>query len=293
VNFPAKQESATIYREKIIDEVCYALGIGRSGAMRRLLGPFIRRPAARLGRIAARADEEAGRSGLSGGSRRILPDFNLTVSARGSELIPAAGPLLIVSNHPGALDSIAILSCLPRKDVSVLISDVPFTRTLPSAARHFIFVPLRPGGRGPALRSSIGHLRKGGALLLFAHGDVEPDPEVSQSADTPFQDWSRSIDLMLRAVPECRLQVAIVSGVLVRRFLNSPLSKIRRSPARRQKLAEALQLCRQAISPRSVRTHVHVSFARPVAGKEMGGGELMPAVIGIARELLKDHLAAL
>lgn len=286
-------EGAAVYRERIIDEVCYALGVGRSGAMRRLLGPLLRRPAARLGRIAARADEEAGRSGLSGGARRILPDFNLTVSARGTELIPAAGPLLIVSNHPGALDSIAILSRIPRKDVSVLISDVPFTRTLPSAARHFIFVPLRSGGRGPALRSSIGHLRKEGALLLFAHGDVEPDPEVSPDADISFQDWSRSIELMLRAVPECRLQVAIASGVLMRRFLNSPLVKIRRTPARQQKLAEALQLCRQAISPRSVRNHVHISFARAVAGKEMGAGEWMPAVLGIARKLLREHLAAL
>ncbi len=261
--------------------------------MRRLLGPLFKRPAARFGRIAAVADEEAGRSGLSGGARRILPDFNLTVSARGEENIPANGPLLIVSNHPGALDSIAILSCIPRKDVSVLISDVPFTRALPAAGRHFIFVPLRTGGRGPALRAAINHLRKGEALLLFAHGDVEPDPEVSPGAADAIQSWSRSIELMLREVSECRLQAAIVSGVLMRRFLSRPIVKIRRTPARRQKLAEVLQLCQQIVSPKSVRTDAHISFANPVRGADLDPEETMPAVIKIARELLQDHLAAL
>jgi len=293
MNLPTEKEDAGVYREKIIDEVCYALGVGRSGAMRRLLGPLFKRPAARIGRIAAVADEEAGRSGLSGGARRILPDFNLTVSARGEEHIPANGPLLIVSNHPGALDSIAILSCIPRKDVSVLISDVPFTRALPAAGRHFIFVPLRTGGRGPALRAAIDHLRKGGALLLFAHGDVEPDPEVSPGAAEAIQDWSRSIEIMLHEVPKSRLQAAIASGVLMRRFLNSPIVRVRKTPARRQKLAEVLQLCRQVISPRGVRTDVHISFAKPVMGKNLGREELMPAVIKIAQELLEDHLAAL
>jgi len=288
-----EEDNNAVYRERIIDEVCYALGVGRSGVMRRLLGPLFRRPAARFGRIAARADKEAGRSGLSGGARRILPDFNLTVSARGKNLIPEDGPLLIASNHPGALDSVAILSCIPRKDVSVLISDVPFTRALPAAARHFIFVPLRPGGRSPALRASIDHLKKGGALLVFAHGDVEPDPEVSPGAAEAIQDWSRSIEIMLREVPECRFQAAIVSGVLMRRFLQSPIVKIRRTPARRQKLAEVLQLSRQAISPQSVRTDVHISFSKPVSGVDLAGQALMPAVIGIARELLKDHLDTL
>ncbi|MFZ2055649.1 MAG: hypothetical protein WAU81_15780 [Candidatus Aminicenantales bacterium] len=289
----AEQEETAAYRERIIDEVCYALGAGRSGAMRRLLGPLFRLPAGRIGWIAARADGEAARSGLSGGARRILPDFNLTVCSRRAELIPPDGPLLLVSNHPGALDSIAILSSIPRKDVSVLISDVPFTRALSAARRHFIYVPLRAGGRGPALRASIDHLGKGEALLLFAHGDVEPDPEVSPGAAEAIQNWSRSIEVMLREVPECRLQVAIASGVLMRRFLRSPFVRIRKDPARRQKLAEVLQLCQQVIAPRSVRTNVHISFSKPVSGADLGGKKLMPSVIRIARELLEDHLAAL
>jgi len=293
MNPPAEKENSAGYRERIIDEICYALGVGRSGLRRQLLGPLFRRPAGRLGRIAARADRAVSDSGLSGGARRILPDCNMTVSARGAELIPADGPLLVVSNHPGALDSIAILSCLPRKDTSVLISDVPFTRTFLVARRHFIYVPLRTGGRGPALRASIDHLRRGGALLLFANGDVEPDPELGPGAAEAIQNWSRSIEIMVREVPECRLLVAIMSGVLMPRFARNPFVRIRKAPARRQKLAEVLQLCQQVIRPRSVRTHVHISFARPALGGELATGEIMPAVVKIARELLTDHIAAL
>ncbi|MGB7297642.1 MAG: hypothetical protein WBC70_18855 [Candidatus Aminicenantales bacterium] len=288
-----EQRNAAVFRERIIDEVCYALGVGRSGVMRQLLGPLFRRPAARFGRISARADEEVDRSGLSGGARRILPDLNMTVRSRGAEFVPADGALLVVSNHPGALDSIAILSSIPRMDISVLLSDVSFTRAFSAARRHFIYVPPGTAGRGATLRASIDHLKNGGALMIFAHGDVEPDPEVSPGAPEAIQDWSRSIEIMLRKVPECRLQVAIASGVLMRRFLRSPIVRIRKTPARRQKLAEVLQLCRQAISPRSVRTDVHISFAKPVSGVDLAGQALMPAVIKIARELLEDHLTAL
>jgi len=47
---------------------------------------------------------------------------------RGAENIRLQRPLLVASNRPGAFDSVAILSCIPRKDVKVFISDVSFTR---------------------------------------------------------------------------------------------------------------------------------------------------------------------
>ena len=288
----SEKEEVAVYREKIIDEIGYALGIGRRGVTRRLLGPLFKRPADRFGRIAARADTEVESSGISGGARRILTDFSLTVSTQGSELIPAEGPLLVVSNHPGALDSVAIMSCIPRKDLKVLLSDVPFTRAFSAARRYFIYVPPETGGRSATLRASIDHLRSGGSLLVFAHGDVEPDPEVSPGAWESIQDWSRSVEIMLRQVPESWLQVTIASGVLARQFVRNPIVRIRKSPARRQKLAEVLQLSQQMVFPRSVHTHAHISFAGPVKGVDLAKQEVMPALIKIARGLLEDHLAS-
>jgi 1-acyl-sn-glycerol-3-phosphate acyltransferase len=293
MNQPSEQKQVAIYRDKIINEICYALGVSRDGVMRRLIGPLFRFPANRLGRIAIRADNEINISGLSGGARRILPDLSLNPSVRGVGDIPVDGPLLVVSNHPGGFDSVAILSCIPRKDLKVILSDVPFTRAFSAARQYFIYAPPDVLGSMTTLRASINHLKRGGALLTFAYGDVEPDPELSGGSAVSFQDWSRSIEIMLREVPDAWLQVAIVSGVQKSTFTYSPILKIRKTAPRRQKLAEVLQILNQMIFPSGIRTNVHISFAKPIKASELSKGELMLSVITIARRLLEDHMASL
>ena len=293
MNPSSKREHVAAFREKITDEICKAFGFSPAGVMRRLLGPLFRLPTNRFGRIAARADDEVESSGLSGGARRILPDLALEVTARGAKNIPLKGPLLLASNHPGAFDSVAILSCIPRQDVKVLISDVPFTRAFAFARRYFIYVPPDASGRMTTLRASIDHLKSGGALLIFAHGEVEPDPELSPGADECIQDWSPSIELMLRKVPDCRLQVTIASGVLMPKFVSSPIVKIRKSVAKRQKLAEFLQISRQLAFASGDKTHAHISFAEPIRGADLAKGDTMSIVAGIAQMLLKEHLESL
>jgi hypothetical protein len=280
------------YREKITDEICRALGFSPAGAARRLLGPLFRHPAGRFAGIIARADDEIRSSGLSGGARSVLADLSLRPTVRGAGQIPADGPLLIVSNHPGAYDSLAIMASVPRKDLKVVISDVGFTRAFAAAREYYIYAPWNTAGRMKALRASIAHLASGGALLLYAHVDVEPDPEMSPGAKEALQDWSRSIEIILRRVPEARLQVSIASGILMPRFLNSPFVRIRRNAPQRQKLAEFLQVSWQMVSPRSVQPKIHLSFSAPVGGRELPRDSLMPAVITMAERLLEDHLAA-
>lgn len=293
MNRPSEQKSALVYREKIIDEIFYALGLSRRGLMRRLLGPLFRLPANRFSQIAASADSEARSSGITGSARRILPYLSLKPMARGAENIPLDGPLLVASNHPGAYDSVAILSSIPRKDIRVFISDVAFTRAFSFASLYFIYTPKDEAGRLLALRTSIDHLKSGGGLLIFAHGDVEPDPELNPGASEAIEDWSRSIEIMLRRVPETWLLVTIASGVLMPKFGKNPIVKIRKTAARRQKLAEVLQISQQMIFPRSFQTNVHISFAKPVKGKDLADAKMMPAVSQIARQLLEDHLASL
>lgn len=285
-------KSVAVYRESITDEIGRALGFSPNGVARRLLGPLFRYPAGRFAGIIARADDEIRSSGLSGGARSILADFSLKPAVRGAESIPRDGPLLIVSNHPGAYDSLAIMASVPRKDLKVVISDVGFTRAFAAAREYYIYAPWDTAGRRKALRASIAHLASGGALLLYAHVEVEPDPETSPGAGEALQHWSRSIEIILRRVPETRLQVSIASGILMPRFLNSPLVRIRRNAPQRQKLAEFLQVSWQMVFPRSVQPKIHLSFSAPVEGRELPRDRLMPAVVAMAERLLEDHLAA-
>ena len=288
-----EREGAAVFREKIVDEIFYALGLSRNGAPRRTFGPLFMRPAGRLGRIAARADEAAATSGISGAARRILPDLSLRVSARGAGNIPPYGPLLVVANHPGGLDSVAILASVPRNDLNVVISDVPFTRAFEAAGRFFVFAPPGPAGRAATLRTAIERLRAGEALLIFPHGDVEPDPELGPGGSEAIGDWSRSLEIMLRKAPGTRLVVAIASGALAPRFARSPLVRIRRSAPRRQKLAEVLQFIHQVTRPGSVRLDIRLSFADPAEGADLIAKGTMSAVAAIARRLLADHMEAL
>ncbi|MDP2990991.1 MAG: 1-acyl-sn-glycerol-3-phosphate acyltransferase, partial [Kiritimatiellota bacterium] len=235
-----------------------ALAGSRTGLLRWLLGPLFYLPAHHFAHIFARLDNEVPYSGLSGGARLVLPDFSLHVNSRGAEFIPASGPLLVVSNHPGAYDSLAITASIPRKDVKIVVSDVKFVHSLRAASQYFIYVPPETAGRMAVLRSAIQHLKNGGALLIFAHGEVEPDPAVSPGASQSIQDWSPSVEIMLRKVPDAWLQIVIASHMLLPQFFNSPIARLRRQPHTRQKLAEVTQVIQQMLFPKSIESNVRL-----------------------------------
>jgi 1-acyl-sn-glycerol-3-phosphate acyltransferase len=280
------------YRDRITDEIVKAMGLPPKGPFRRLIGPVFRVPAGRFAAIMARADAVVREEGLPGGGRSVLREFGLEPAVRGGDAIPAAGPLIVASNHPGAYDSLALMAAVPRPDLKVVLSDVGFTRAFDAARRHFVYAEDSTAGRSQALRDSIRHLEAGGALLIYPHTEVEPDPETSPGAAEAIGDWSRSLALMVRRVSGVVVQVAIASGVILPRFAHSPLVRIRRDPARRQKLAEFLQVSSQMVFPRRVRPRIHLSFAAPVDGRDLPEDGLMPAIAGIARRLLETHLAA-
>jgi len=288
---PSYPEQVAVLRTRITDEIFFALGLGRTGLLRRLLARLVWKPADRFGHIAANFENEVLRAGLGAGACRVMQDFDLSVDACGIEQIPPTGPLLILCNHPGAYDSVVVTACIPRPDLKLVVSDVPFTRALEIASPNFIYVSTDTVERMGALRQSVEHLQRGGAILLFANGEVEPDPAFMPGGAEAMRTWSRSIEIMLRKVPATRLQVAIASGVLLPRFVYSPLTRIRQRPYHRQKMGELLQIVQQLLFPHSVSPiRVRVSFSPPVLPSELGGDELLQAVIQYAQAQLTEHL---
>lgn len=104
-------------------------------------------------------------------SRHLLHALHVSASLVDSnpDAIPADGPLVVVANHPfGAVDALLLLDQIHphRPDLRILVDDqvVAFDQLEPALLRC---------AKGPeGLRVALGHLKAGGALLVFPAGEV-------------------------------------------------------------------------------------------------------------------------
>jgi len=189
---------------------------------------------------------------------------------------------------------VAILANLPRQDVKLVISDVPFIRNLPAIASHMIFTPSAVQARMAAVRALIRHLRDGGAALIFPSGRVDPDPEVLPGASEGLAAWSPSLELVLKQVPQTRLLISIVSGVLAPSCLGSPFTRLIDEPWRRLKLAEFIQIIQQLVLKRRFGLRPKVYFDQPLTASDLladaASDDIQQAIIQRARQTLALHL---
>ena len=202
---PPDNKEVMRLQNRIIDEVLFALGMARTGWARSLFGPLFLWPAHHFAAIVAKFQSMVPEIGFGLTARQALPEFNARVTAHGLDLVPSSGPLIVASNHVGGVDTLAVASCIPRKDLKIMVSDIGFLHAMSIAEDFFIFVPVDAPGRMVALHKAIEHLQTGGSVLVFAHGEVEPDPELMPGASESIGEWSPSLEVMLRKVPAARL----------------------------------------------------------------------------------------
>lgn len=285
--------SVNLLRERIIDEIYMAFKLPAKGWLRRLFGPLFRLPTQRFAEHFSAADEAIATEGMSGGCHVVVQRFGIGLDVRGMDNLPERGPLLIVSNHPGAYDSVSIGSQVGRKDLKIIVFETPFYHAMQHADKQFIYVTPGRDTRMLAIRQAVEHLQNGGALLQFGSGLIEPDPALYAETEETLKDWSPSIEIMLRKVPETKLVLTAVSGVLLRRFARSPLTRLVRGGINQRRVAEFTQVITQLISPKRVRVETRISFAPAVSAAELeaesGGGRLMGAILERERRLLGEH----
>lgn len=280
-------------RRALKEEIYQALGLALDTRLRHLINPLVWAPTSSFARLAEKFDRIVADSGLPAAARQVLPRLISRLEVRGQASVPKQGPVLVAANHPGAADMLAIASSLPRDDVKVVVSDLPFFRGLPNAARHFIYTPILDSSqRMEVVRACIRHLREGGTLLIFPRGVVEPDPDHLPGAEESISDWSASLGVIARAVPQVEIVTAIVSGVLSRSSLNNPIARLRSQPRDRQRLAEFLQVIEQMVSPVWPAVSARVSFGRPMRAMSEDARSVTRQVIEDARRLLGKHMAA-
>jgi 1-acyl-sn-glycerol-3-phosphate acyltransferase len=252
----------------------------RVEVLRRLIGPVADHVAGRF----VRYDRALGEAGLRDGSAWIVDDATGGLAVEGREHVPARGPLLIVANHPGLSDAVALLAALGRDDAWVVAANYPFLHALRLASRRFLFVPDDRAGRLSTFRRILSTLRRGETVVVFPAGGLELDPDLSRdAARASLATWSRSIELLARLARDTVVLPATVRGVVSRSAFDHPLAKRRGLLKERQRMATLLQLALPAYRADRVR----VAFGRPITSGGTRGVhsavlDAMHTLIGLA-----------
>jgi 1-acyl-sn-glycerol-3-phosphate acyltransferase len=279
-------------RNRITDEIFFAFGIHSNHPLRKRLGKLFFKPTQRFSELVSLADEETRTGGLPAGARSLMNSLNVSTHVIGSGNIPVTGPVLVVSNHPGAYDSAALAMNIPRPDLRIIVSETRFYHTLPHIGQNLIYVTRGGDQRMLALRQAILHLHQGGAILQFGTGTIEPDPAYTSLAQIPLSQWSRSVEIMLRKAQETTLVLAGASGVLLKKYLGHPLTRLRRKPVDRRRVAEFLQVIAQLMHPENFNGETRISFSNQIKMADLLKSDdrnLMAGVITRATELLEEH----
>lgn len=286
-------ETVALSRSLVV-ELAGSIGFRNSPLANRIIWPLFRPVTDRLARIGLTFDRNVVQFGFSSAMKLTLENFVTSVTARGTQDFPSEGPLLVVSNHPGTYDSLIVSSQLQRDDLRFISGDIPFLRSLPHAHEHFFCISDDLNDRMVAIRKAIRHLKDGGAVLIYGFGHIEPDPAVYEDVITHFDHWSPSIDLFLKAVPEARLLLSIVSHVVSPKWRNSLLYRLRPDPLDRRRLVEFGQVISQLLFPHRLMLSPFISFARPVGvdelRRESSSARFLPVIIRRAKALLAEHM---
>jgi hypothetical protein len=185
-------------------------------------------PSRRLGKTLARFDADVAAHGLRDAAIAVLRAFGARVEAEGR--VPASGAVLVITNHPGAYDSLALMAALARDDVALLASDRAFLRAMPHVSEHLVFVgDSRTMGsaaaRAAGLRAALAWLGAGHVLVQYGAGAIEPDVRFAKDGDDVLGAWSNGTGLLAaRAVARgASIVPAFVSGVHSARAKRLPL----------------------------------------------------------------------
>ena len=248
----------------LVFELNKSLGFRKDGLAQPFLKPLVWKPMVRFSEMATIFEQRVVQEGWQKASAWFITHFVDKVKTLGAEHLPQEGPLVIAANHPGAYDSLVISSHIPRDDVKIISSDIPFVKKLPDTSKHMIFSSQDSYDRMGAARSALRHLKNGGTLLVFARGTMDPDPAFMPGSEVELTRWTSSLGLFMRNVPQTKLSVSLISGVISQKFINHPATLFRRGRVNKQRLAEFFQVMYQLLVPGRIMVSPNLSFSLPV-----------------------------
>lgn len=244
-------------------------------------------PARRFAQWMLDFDNDVGQLGIHAAGRNALRrHYVRDLRVHGREHIPPAGPVLILSNHPGATDTLCLFASIGRPDLNIIAIKNPFLDSLVHTTQHLYHVGQDTAGDMRTVRHASTHLRQGHAALTFPAGHIEPDPDVHEGAERSLDSWSESAGVFMRFAPQTVIVPALVSGVIWRRTARHWLTKLRPTRDEQERLAAALQMFAMVMM-RARPTVARVRFARPITLAEAGSPET-GRIHALVLERMKD-----
>ncbi len=266
--------------------------LNASAFVKFLLGLLFYLPVRYFARFFVTFDEKTEAEGFPAAGRWLCNRFVSDIKVRGTENILSDGPLMIVSNHPGAYDSFCILATLGRQDLNAIISDIPFCMALPHVTPQLIYTNSKVEVRMMAIREAIKRLQNGIAFLIFPTGSIDPDPSFNDNAIDELQNWSNSIELFLHKAPDTRLLITTVSHILQPKWTRHILLKTQPTLMTKRRMAEFIQVFNQFFIPWSIKSLPCITYGKPISYSELMkmDGSIQENIIRLAGIQMKDHM---
>lgn len=249
-----------------LDDLIASLGCGAR------LAPLLRRLLHRPARIFAdhmmAFDDAVGRAGewVTPAQALLHAHYIHGLATGGAHHVPARGPALFLANHPGMTDTLSLIAAIGRPDLKIIAARRPFLEALPNVARHVFFVDANLGRRVIVAHEVAQHLKRGGAVLTFPAGCIEPDPDVAPHAIHALEAWADSAQLIIRLAPETLVVPTLVRGVIWQKTARHWLTRLQPNTAAREKRAAALQLLAMTaldMRPTAVSVHFAAGLQAP------------------------------
>ncbi len=235
---------------------------------RRVLAPLFRPAARAFAQQVVGFDRLVGEQGLPAGAAWLTARFARTLSIAQTAPIPKNAPLLFLANHPGMADTTALFTAIgraiDRADLRVVAAERPFLTELRNVRQQILFLTDDPARRLAAVRAVIAELKAGRPVLTFPAGEIEPDPDVAPGAIESLKRWSESAVLFARRTPGAVVVPTLVRGVVAPGAQNHLLTRLRRTPRGRERMAATIQI----LWPRYRAVHVRVALGHPIVAAE-------------------------
>lgn len=268
------------------------LGLRRWALARPALARIFRKPIEEFTRLVVEYDRRIGAAGLQIASREIMQNMVRDVRVAGVENIPPDGPVLFTANHAGLTETLACFSAIPRNDLKAVGNDRPFVRLLPNVFARLVPVPAEQGDRFAVVRQATRHLQEGGALFMNPAGKIEPDPACMAGAIASLKTWSPSLALFIKRVPQAKVVLTLVSGVIMSSTFDHPFARFRRTQADRERAAASIQLMIHMRERGNTPITPAVEFGAPLPAGDLAQLGEATAIVGAITDVMAGMMRA-